>query len=578
MKTRFYSYMTLLAVATLLAACSSEEEVVNPSDEMTVQFTASLDGMIDSRAISDGQQVDVLTFAAFDAEGNEYRSLRQTDVHVSGGKATVTTRVVKGQRYRFVFWAQNSTCQAYTFSDDMKSLTVNYDGLKANDETRDAFYAVDEVNLNEPVTGPFDREVTLRRPFAQLNFGTTTEDLAAANTEAPVTGSMINIKGGVFSQLNLLNGEATTPVEVTLQAGPMPDEKLTVDGTQYEYISMNYLLVNRDKSDITDVTMTAVMNHNNNLAGAKVEAASLPVQRNYRTNVVGRLLTTDVQWTIKIDASFGGENNYDADAKHWDGTSVSEPIYDEETHTYWIYEASNLAWFQNHQPQAGSTIKLMENSVDMDEHPMKPLFGGANNITVDGNGYSIRNFKITAQGSAGLFDAQNLTIKNLTIYGAKVTASPDDASGNAYAGAMVGQSIGTLTLQNSVVFGSTIQGVNGVGGVVGLAGGPVNATSVKVATSTILNTDATNAGCVGALIGQLNAGAHSLTDCEVNNAVVRCYMANNQLPCGKFIGCLRSDEANLQLVRCITMAYYEGKNEVAQAFTPYSDLIGGVVQ
>ena len=95
MKTRFYSYMTLLAVATLLAACSSEEEVVNPSDEITVQFTASLDGMIDSRAISDGSQVDVLTFAAFDAEGNEYRSLRQTDVAVSGGTATVTTIVCK---------------------------------------------------------------------------------------------------------------------------------------------------------------------------------------------------------------------------------------------------------------------------------------------------------------------------------------------------------------------------------------------------------------------------------------------------------------------------------------------------
>ena len=577
MKTRFYTYITLLVGVAMMSACTSDEDVVRQSDEINIHFTATLDGMIDSRVISDGSQVDVLTFAAFDAEGNEYKSLRQTDVPVTAGKATVTTRVVKGQRYRFVFWAQNSTCQAYTLSEDMKTLSVDYDGMKANDETRDAFYAVDEENLTAPITDAFEREVTLRRPFAQVNFGTTAEDLEAANHEAPVTGSMITIENGVYSQMNMLYGTVQNPVGVTLAAGPLPGETLTVDGQGYEHISMNYLLASTEKTEIEGVTMTAVMNHYNNMAGAKVEVDALPIQRNFRTNVVGRLLTRDVTWTVKIDATFGGEDNYDPYADRWDGTSVQEPSYVEETQTYEVYKSSELAWFQTHKPADGSTIVLAYKSLDFQNKSLAPLFGGARNITVDGNGFSLRNFKIEAAGSAGLIDAENVTVKNLTISSAQVTATPD-AQGNAYAGALVGKASGTFTASNCIVSGSTIQGICGVGGIIGLAQGAVQATNLRVGTSTILNTDAPGAGCMGAFIGLLSGAGHNFTDCEVSNAVVRGFMASNQLPCGKFIGCLRGDVGNVSLVRCSTMAYYEGQNDVANNFVPYSDLIGGVVQ
>ena len=53
-------------------------------------------------------------------------------------------------------------------------------------------------------------------------------------------------------------------------------------------------------------------------------------------------------------------------------------------------------------------------------------------------------------------------------------------------------------------------------------------------------------------------------------------MGGATLACGKFVGCLNGDVNNLHLVRCTTMAYFEGQNELAQNHTPYSDLIGGV--
>ena len=87
---------------------------------------------------------------------------------------------------------------------------MDYNG-HANDESRDAFYAVNTDFAVDPVTEPFERNVTLHRPFAQLNFGTTTEDLETANAYAPATGSRIVITDGVFSTLNLLNGVASNP-------------------------------------------------------------------------------------------------------------------------------------------------------------------------------------------------------------------------------------------------------------------------------------------------------------------------------------------------------------------------------
>ena len=126
-KTLLY-IATMLAMVIMTTACNSEDELIVNGDEMNVTFTATLDQSIDSRAISDGSMVDKLVFIAYDENGNEIAGLRQDNVPVSGGHATINTRVVKGHCYTFAFWAQNSACQVYSFSEDYKSLNVDYDG------------------------------------------------------------------------------------------------------------------------------------------------------------------------------------------------------------------------------------------------------------------------------------------------------------------------------------------------------------------------------------------------------------------------------------------------------------------
>ena len=565
----------------MTTACSSEDELIANGDELNVTFTAVLDQYIDSRAISDGSMVDKLIFIAYDENGNEIAGLRQENVPVSGGHATVNTRVVKGHRYTFAFWAQNSNCTAYSFGADYKSLNVDYKG-HANDESRDAFYAVNTDFAVDPVTEPFERNVTLHRPFAQLNFGTTTEDLETTNAYAPATGSRIVITDGVFSSLNLLNGVASNPVPVELTAGAFPSEKLTVEGEQYEYLSMNYLLVNNDRSDITGITMTTIMNREGNDASYPLELETLPVQRNFRTNIVGRLITKAVDFKLVIDASFDGEYVYYGDEINWN-KKVTEPAYSNGTYT--INDPAELAWFQDNAPVDGSTIKLMA-SFNMNEFPLKPMLCGARNITIDGNGNTIRGIKINAAGSAALFgNAEGLTVKNLTIEEAAVTATPD-AQGNAVAAALVATASGTLTIENVTVNYPVIKGTCMVGGMVGqvAAGANIVANGSKVANAIIENTDAASRqGLAGGMVGYIASGATAeqvFTSCEVYNTVLKARMSELSLTSGKLIGAIQgsSDGDVVRISGTTVMVNFQGQDEAAAAQqSPYGadQLIGG---
>ena len=572
---------SMLLMVLMTTACTSEDELIANGDELNVTFSAVLDQYIDSRAISDGSMVDKLIFIAYDENGNEIAGLRQENVPVSGGHATVNTRVVKGHRYTFAFWAQNSNCTAYKFGADYKSLNVDYNG-HANDESRDAFYAVNTDFAVDPVTEPFERNVTLHRPFAQLNFGTTTEDLETANAYAPATGSRIVITDGVFSSLNLLNGVASNPVPVELTAGAFPSEKLTVEGEQYEYLSMNYLLVNNERSDITGITMTTIMNREGNDASYPLELETLPVQRNFRTNIVGRLITKAVDFKLVIDASFDGEYIYYGDEINWN-KQVTEPAYSNGTYT--INQPTELAWFQDNAPVEGSTIKLMA-SFNMNEFALKPLLCGARNITIDGNDNTIRGIKINAAGSAALFgNAEGLTVKNLTIENVAVTATPD-GQGNAVAAALVATASGTLTIENVNVNYPVIKGTCMVGGMVGqvATGANIVATGSKVANAIIENTDAAaRQGLAGGMVGYIASGATAeqvFASCEVYNTVLKARMSETSLTSGKLIGAIQgsSDSDVVRISGTTVMVNFQGLDEAAAAQqSPYGadQLIGG---
>ena len=329
----------MFAAAGMLLAtsCSNDELDVQSGNEVQVTFSLATEGGIATRAISDGTQADKLVYAVYKLNANGEPELQNVVGSNEGGQFVktdfvsgynVSLTLAKGQTYQVAFWAQNSACGAYGTSD-LKNVTVSYEGFN-NDENRDAFFKMVEFE----VAGDKTIDVVLKRPFAQVNVGVTAEDWEAAVASGiKVENSSVVIKN-VADQINLLTGEVSASAEmengITYALNAIPaNESLMVDVNgdgdkeTYNWISMSYILVN-DATE-TDVDNDGTLGderttleslqftfapESGNAIVFKEGLNSVPVQRNWRTNILGKILTGDIQFNITIDPVYDGDIIY----------------------------------------------------------------------------------------------------------------------------------------------------------------------------------------------------------------------------------------------------------------------------
>ena len=170
--------LTALALMLALASCNKEnlETSVQGGAEVTVGFSATLPENVATKAYSDGFSATALSYYIYDADGTAAAPLLTGTETVVDRKASFTVNLVAGKTYSIVFWAQAPDAACYAYAPETKELTVTYDGA-AQDEMRDAFYAY-EPALH--VTGSLTKTITLKRPFAQINVGTSDYEEAKA--------------------------------------------------------------------------------------------------------------------------------------------------------------------------------------------------------------------------------------------------------------------------------------------------------------------------------------------------------------------------------------------------------------
>ena len=282
----------MMAFAMLFATSCENDNVLGTTEMSNVAVKVGMPEI--SRAYSDGTTATVLQYAVYDAEGNELEGLTVTD-GVINGTATVNLQLTTGNTYAVVFWAAAPEAP-YTVDFATKTVAVDYEGVKSNDENLDAFCKYQEFT----VTGPMTVDVELTRPFAQLNIGAA--DFAEAETAGFVpTASSVTVKN-VYSTMDLATGAVSDEVEVTFAENDVPAEEVfPVAGN--DYIAMNYLLVAADKEVVeVEFTYTDGVNEKTRTVG------SVPVQRNHRTNIYGNILTSKVDVNIEINPDYEDPN------------------------------------------------------------------------------------------------------------------------------------------------------------------------------------------------------------------------------------------------------------------------------
>ena len=329
-------YLAMLAAAGMLSATScTHQEIDDIQDSVMAKITFSLgiENAVGSKAISDGSGAKQLVYAVYNANGELISNMSGADnngqfVNANAFdaqlNANVSISLAKGQTYSVAFWAQDPDCTAYD-TQDLTAVTIDYDGLN-DDESRDAFFASETFT----VQGDVEIDVTLKRPFAQINVGVTQEDWQnAVATGIEIASSSVVIESAA-NTINLLTGAVSGEEDVTYALNAVPNETLYVETDaanngmeSYKWLSMSYILVadathtDTDNDGTLGDARAALENIkftfvpiSGNTINFEEGLDNVPVQRNWRTNILGKILTGDIQFNITIDPAYDGDVNY----------------------------------------------------------------------------------------------------------------------------------------------------------------------------------------------------------------------------------------------------------------------------
>lgn len=312
MKTKLFKTLAATAMSVLAIACA-KEPVADNGQQAGVSFTIEVPGAPATRAYGEAEKATKLYYQVFDNAGNTIDGLGVQHTDLVGKTAKVNFQLVKDQTYNFVFWAQTTETGYYTIdeTEGLKKITADYTTHKdANDENRDAFFATESFK----VTGPVTKTVTLKRPFAQINIGTK-DQLKAGSATAPAIDftnakSSVTVKGvpTVFSPLAATpETMLTVPATVTFASAAIPTGLLKVNETDYNYLAMNYVFAPAEGT-VCDLTAEIVLTGREPI---QLSSPTTPIKRNWRTNILGSLLTSSVDFNVVVDPSFGGNEDID---------------------------------------------------------------------------------------------------------------------------------------------------------------------------------------------------------------------------------------------------------------------------
>ena len=291
-----FLFIAVAAFGMLMTACSKDEVAQPVAEKSTVTFSVAAPEL-STRAHGDGLSATVLKYAVYNRADKAL--LFQGTKTMSNLTTTVEIPFVNGMTYDVLFWAAAPE-SPYTVDWDAKTVGyTNAAALVSNSEKYDAFYYFLTGDELPEITGPVTKTVELKRPFAQLNIKTN-DAKEAKLSGVEVKNVKVVVKNG-YSSFDLAAGAGKDKNDVTFDFAAK-QENANTEGVQL--LAVNYLFTGGEKS-LVDVEFTYTdVNGKVAAAGEVMEFASVPVQRNYRTNIVGSLLTSEGTFNVEIKKGF----------------------------------------------------------------------------------------------------------------------------------------------------------------------------------------------------------------------------------------------------------------------------------
>ena len=588
--------ISLSALAALLLAGSCQRENLEPVQQGgTVTYTVQVPGALATKADGDGFIAHYEVYRQGDVETPDALPVYEGSKRFENGSANIELEFVKDQNFVVLFWAQKEGVKVYDIDDLRKVSISKAQKLTSNNFDAEVFAGNDTViNCQSQKNG----EVSLVRPVAQINIATTKAGLILAPAgpvlpEKHVEVAKSDIKVyGLWSTFNVatnnVNGE-TIAGDANLAFGRMLSPK-SAFGDAHTLVAMSYVGFIPQNGATVKVDFNLETSNDGTI---KHEVSNVPVKPNYKTNIIGNLISARADYNVTLGAWATEETNVEI----WDGKTISTPDFDAATQTWTIDNGAELAWvaaFVNETlPATKSTVPeydgtqnfVLGKNINLGDNEFTPIGVGGKRFssTFDGNGHIISNFKITKYtgDQAALFGnlAGTVNIKNLTIQKANIVYP---GQGDFYASGLVATAYGNVTIENVIVEKSYISGNNKVAGLLAHDGvvSSLNIINCHVRDCKIESLNEADGGNVGGLVGLLQAGiTHNITRSSVKNTVIN---AINSSDTGKranseFVACVY-DRNDLKVVinNCEVSGNTFRQNAGVTYVSPFGVFVGGI--
>lgn len=520
----------------LLALASCQKEALSGSQtEGIYTFEVSADQVATKASIDgDGNAANVNRFIMEVYLAKPTGELVYLDRQVkaptgdSPKRTTFELTLIKDQAYKVLFWADKGTDALgdlyYDTQSNLQNVSILAAGRTGNNDALDAFSKMEEITPAESRTG-FSKSVQLKRPFGQVNFITT--DIPAIVALAGGSGFIptdVKVSYTSCTAFNVLTQEGTAAEAFEYTAPVYSTVDPQTAPAKYT-LSMDYMLTATEDSEARSlVKLTA---YSNDYELTSVEVPNYPVQRNYRTNIIGNLLTSSNEFVVEVDPMWKGENEVNV---------VAPGVFQFVDNVYEIHSEEGLNWLSrtcnSGNTLEGKTVKLAADldmtgidyvpaGFSMSAYPSYTFAG-----VFDGQGHTISNLSVSSHtgeySCAGLFGTITGTVKNVKLVNVNITS-------DHYAGGIVGYTSWNTgaSIQNCSVDGGTIKSIphtednttyvdgDKAGGIVGYitAKDHVEGCSVKNVTVTAYRDLGAIVGCAG------GSGEVKVTDCVVGSNV-----------------------------------------------------------
>ena len=357
MKKLFYS-AAVMALAFFAGSCQQENLEPVQSGSNTVTYTVQVPGAGATKA-SNGvyEGVTELVYEVYrqdDVEDLTKEPVYEDVVRLEDGKTTWTLDLefVKDQYFTVLFWAQNPDGGIYNTEDLRKVSLNNPEGLEANADTYAAFAGADLV---EDCVSTANGNVILVRPVSQINIATSIEGLAVGTTPIDITHSEVVVTG-LSAVYNVADGTVSGAHELAYSKASVPGGELDANHT---YVAKNYVGFAPMVGDNAEVSFKIYTSE------GEIDhvVSNVPVKPNYRTNIVGNLITANEDYNIELDPSWNELGNTEV---------VSEGIIRNINGDYEVTSARGLAYAINNLFVADADFYLTSELYDMSEYAVTP--------------------------------------------------------------------------------------------------------------------------------------------------------------------------------------------------------------